>query len=144
MDTQQKNIKKTVFLLIVAMVTILALFLHKITTPRYLSNIELKINGLVMLEDKQKLNFVSDKLNESWILIAADKEDRQRLEALLQMLKPYLRKKVTIVDRSEVVATFTDDIIPVVRPSGKYLAYFKPPYEQHKMLLTLSSLLAHH
>lgn len=76
MNEQQKNIKKTLFILVAVMVTILVLFLNKITTPRYLSNIELKINGLVLIkESKAIIGMEHTQPDALWRIIVKDKDD---------------------------------------------------------------------
>jgi hypothetical protein len=151
MNEQQKNIKKTVLMIVAIMVTILALFFNKITTPRYLSTIELKINGLEFLDPKTTAALTSIN-NELWLLVASDDEDKQLLENLHSSLKNSLQKKVQVVDRAalaldaEILKTRSDrnkKIIPIIRPSGEYAAYFTAPFDSHKMILTLSSIVTH-
>jgi preprotein translocase subunit SecD len=147
MNEMQKNIKKTVLVIVAIMVTILALFINKITTPRYLSNIELKINGLELIKTSQPNIIGEDASGEYWMLLAADKEDKAAMDALHQELKPSLRDKVIVVYNAatELKAQVNrpGKIIPIIKPSGEFLGYFTYPYDTHKMTLTLSSVLTH-
>lgn len=147
MSDMQKNIKKTVLVIVAIMVTILALFINKITTPRYLSNIELKINGLELVKATEKNTLGEGVSGDYWMLLAADQEDKAALDALHQELKPSLRKKVMIVysAATELKAQVNQSkkIIPIIKPSGEFLGYFTYPYDTHKMILTLSSVVTH-
>ena len=54
--SQKRGIWLTVIACLVFMAILWGLFFHKITTPRYLSSIELRVNGLVLLEQPQLLS----------------------------------------------------------------------------------------
>lgn len=142
---QKKSIIKTIVLIVVLMATILTLFLNKITTPRYLSNIELKVNGLILRSDEYSVT-IDDKTAPTWLLLAGNDQQKILLNEFHQSLKPSLRKQINIIsDGSELLPTrlVKDGTIPVIKPSGEYFAYLKPPYDTHKMTLTLSSVITH-
>ncbi len=146
--SQSKNITKTVLILVAVMATILALFLNKITTPRYLSDIELKINGLILLKDKHR-QVMSSKLQHSqlqWMLVAQNAADQKVLEDFLSQVKKSIRKKMVVAELNSIVLPpniFPQDAILLVNPQGQWVAYVKPPYQYPKMLLTLSSVITH-
>lgn len=147
MTDMQKNIKKTVLTIVAIMVTILALFINKITTPRYLSNIELKINGLELIKETQRSSIDKAISGEYWMLLAADNEDKAALDTLHQALKTSLREKIIVVSHAgtELKAQVNrkGKIIPIVKPSGEFIGYFTYPYDKNKMILTLSSIVTH-
>ena len=150
MQTQQKNIRKTVVIIIAVMVVILLLFLNKITTPRYLSAIELKINGLVLLEPAQPLALpYSADTRGRWLLIYSDEEQRRIVQELVTGLKAGIQKKSVLLSR-EALGTAVGRLnydsginIGIINDSGALMGYFKPPFEQRKMILTYSSTVTH-
>lgn len=142
---QKKGVLKTVAILVLVMATILILFLNKITTPRYLSNIELKINGLVWLEQPQLIPVEG----EGWQLLATTPEQFQFLEQVLPQLKSRISQQTEalLIDDESLdilnkTATVYDPVIGVVS-NKRLLAYLKPPFDEHKFLLTYSSVVAH-
>ncbi len=154
-QTQQKNILKTVLTIVVIMVVILLLFFNKITTPRYLSNIELKINGLILLSEPQSLTFDSNELitkhqGKEWVLIAVDEEQKKALDILESKLKKPIKSHTIIMDAdSKLQASLSKQLpkfpetIAIISPNKQLVAYFKPPFERNKMLLTYSSIFTH-
>ena len=145
MQQQQKNIRKTVVVIVAIMATFLALFFHKITTPRYLSDIELKINGLTLLKQPVSSASVlansqsSITTNDRWIVVANNVADKKILEMLHASLKRSLQDKLTIVEQPNTKA----QKVSIIKPDNLYIGYFTPPYDLNKMKLTLSSLLTH-
>lgn len=148
MSEQKTNIKKTVLMLIAIMVTILILFFNKITTPRYLSNIELKVNGFILIDEAKGSIVEGDFSKGQWSLVVTDEEDKRFLDTLLPNLKSKVNNQLTVVDGS--ILTLNQDlntttkIIPILKPSGEFLGYFKSPFDHDKMILTLSSIVTHH
>ncbi len=152
-QVQQKNILKTVLTIVVVMVVILLLFFNKITTPRYLSNIELKINGLILLSqpysiDENKLKNKQEA--KEWMLIAVDEEQKKALDDLERKLKKPIKGQTIIVDAdSELRASLSKrlpkfpETIAIINPKQQLVAYFKPPFDRNKMLLTYSSVFTH-
>lgn len=144
---QQKNIKKTVWVLVAIMVTILVLFINKITTPRYLSQIELKINGLVLLGKESTQTIEELKSSSSWTLLVDSEEEKKLLENIMLSLDNSVKKTITVVEENTL--NFQSDIqtnkstIPIIKPSGEYIAYLVSPYDRNKVILTLSSVVTH-
>lgn len=144
--SQNKNIIKTVLILVVAMATILLLFLNKITTPRYLSDVELRINGLILVKEKQQLIPSDIEKSDQWFLIAQNEKDEKTVEKFLAAAKKSIRTKMTSAELDSIVVTknaLPEQTILLANPQGQLVAYLKPPYDQHKMLLTLSSVITH-
>jgi hypothetical protein len=148
---QQKSIKKTVWIIVAIMVTILALFINKITTPRYLSLIELKINGLVLLKQENKA--IIDELvsNPSWLLLVDSEEERQLLKDVALLLDDSVKDNIEVMDESILSAQSgfqsgiktSKSIILIIKPTGEYIGYLVSPYNRNKVILTLSSVVTH-
>lgn len=144
-NSQQKNIFKTVIITIIVMLVILVLFLNKITTPRYLSDVELKINGLQLLEDSPLVA----STNTSWQLVAANSQQQQVLSEFVLQLKDRIRRNTQVTNLSEFSNLSLDNFYPVqeaigiINPEGQLIAYIKAPFDQQKMILTYSSLITH-
>lgn len=148
MDTQKKNIKKTVLIIVVLMSSILLLFLNKITTARYLSNIELKINGLVLLDKAEMLDIKNE--SAQWLLVANTEKQKE----LLDEFKPSLRKKAKNATQivlapiqlqsqlNKFIPNYSSNI-SIINPDHQLIGYLKPPFDEHKMLLTYSSVFTH-
>lgn len=148
MQTQDKNILKTVLIIIACMITILLLFLNKITTARYLSDIELKINGLVLLDEPPLINLVENK--QEWTLVANTEKQKQILDELQQSFRKSVKESTNIVLapialQSQLNKQLPDypSVIGVINKDKRLVAYFKPPFDDHKMLLTYSSVVTH-
>ncbi|MFT6102236.1 MAG: hypothetical protein ACJAZJ_000721 [Candidatus Endobugula sp.] len=148
---QQKSIKKTVWIIVAVMVTILALFFNKITTPRYLSLIELKINGLVLFKKENKV--IIDELvsNSSWVLLIDSEEEKQLLKDVTLLLDDSVKDNVEVISEGTLGAQydlqsdikFNKNIIPIIKPTGEYVGYLISPYNRNKVILTLSSVVTH-
>ncbi len=156
MNTQDKKILKTVLILVAVMLTILGLFLNKITTPRFLSSIELKINGYVLLNTnkdgsrKDSENIFNSHDNKQWSVVINDESQREIITGLLASLKNPMKSDTKIVLlNNEVDAKLSrqlpdrDDIIAVINDDNKLSGYFKAPFDNNKMVLTYSSVFTH-
>lgn len=104
----KKAIKRTVIILVVVMSTILLLFFNKITTPRYLSDIELKVNGFVLF-DKNAPPISAPKAwiekypqQDMWVAIIANEKDKALFEAVYIDLKSSVQKKLRLADKDSV------------------------------------------
>jgi hypothetical protein len=144
-DVQRKNILKTVLIIVAIMVTILLLFLNKITTPRYLSDIELKINKLELVKEPVTLQASGNQ----WSLLASTAEQKAVLAELMPELRPHIQEKTHIITIDSITGINSElpfdptENIGIANTEGKLIAYFKPPFDQHKMILTYSSLITH-
>lgn len=148
---QQKSIKKTVWVIVAIMVTILVLFIHKITTPRYLSQIELKINGLVLFDKADRRTVSIGDGQSSWILLVDSEEERQLFEDIFPLLDNSIKTHVEVKDENALNVAFdiqqqiqtSKSTIPLIKPNGEYIGYFVSPYDNNKIILTLSSVVTH-
>jgi hypothetical protein len=146
---QQKAITKTVAITLLVIATILALFFHKITTPRYLSVVELKINGLVLLSQAVPVTPETGS-KDRWSLIASTDSQAVLLTGFEAELKSSLKSKTQIlrgtVDLDAQLRNHIPsypDAIAIINRQQQLVGYLKPPYDQHKMLLTYASVLTH-
>ena len=137
---QKKAIIKTVSIIVVIMTTILVMFINKITTPRYLSDIELKINGLELLKPPYDVKVSNEQSH--WILVASNKEEMDVLESFYASLKTSLRKRV-VIQQQDGFPDRRDQTIAIVKSGEHYMGDLKPPYDHHKMTLTLASVITH-
>lgn len=156
MNTQDKKIFKTVSILFIVMLVILALFFNKITTPRFLSSIALKVNGYVLLNAnkdgsrKSSKNIFDSYSKEQWTIVILDESQREVITDLLDSLKNPMKSNTNIVLlNNEIEAMLSqqlpnrDDIIAVVNDANKLSGYFKAPFDNNKMVLTYSSVFTH-
>jgi hypothetical protein len=148
MEAQQKNILKTVIIIVMVMATILILFFNKLMTPRYLSDVELKINGLVLLDNPPLINV---EINESqWLLAAHTQEQKKMLDELELSLRKAVKMSTKIILAPIALQSQINKELPnystfisIINADKKLMGYFKPPFDEHKMLLTYSSVHAH-
>lgn len=147
MNQQKKNITKTVAILVFIMVSFLAMFLHKIMTPRYLSNIELKVNGLILAETPQALSVeINSNISDHWVLLIDGPKHRHIVNELRDSLKPKLRDQLDIIEQSTLKSSslaLNAESIAIFGHEHVYKGYFVPPYDVNKMKLTLSSVMTH-
>jgi hypothetical protein len=142
---QKKGILKTVFITLGLMALILILFFNKITTPRYLSNIELKINQLELL----KTPIVVAHKNQNWLLIFSSQQQQKVLLSFTDELRKSISERTAIIALEDLAPSKIDlpydsqEAIGIMKPNGELIAYFRPPFDQHKMILTYSSVFTH-
>ena len=139
--SQKKNITLTVIAAILFMATVLALFVNKITTPRYLSAIELKINGLVLLEEPIAMS--EQGAGEQWLLLVHNAQQQQVANNLLEILPKKITDNTTVINNLQRYSNLAQENILIANPSQNIIAYFTPAFEQNKMKLTYSSVFTH-
>ena len=144
---QKKNISKTIVIIVLVMVTILTLFIIKITTPRYLSNIELKINGLVLLSEPIPIPPLIEPSSSDWLLIVNDAQESALMQSIAIQVGERVEQSIRVLDR-QTLSLDSDYRLPlkriaIIKPQGQYMGYFKKPYNEHKLILTLSSVITH-
>lgn len=128
------------------MILVLTLFINKLTTPRYLSEIELKINGLILLGEPAALE--SFPTVQPWTLVANNKKQQRWLEDWMKQLPKKIKTKAAIIEKETVInpqfhREITGPKIAIVNSNQQLIGYFKPPFEKNKMKLTFSSIVAH-
>lgn len=137
---QKKNITLTVIATILFMITVLALFFNKITTPRYLSDIELKINGLKLIKPALPWERSGD---ERWILLTHNADQEKLVMILLESLPRKIALKTSVASNIVVENDLGTDVILIAKPAEGIIAYFTAPFDNNKMKLTYASLFTH-
>ncbi|MBX2809119.1 MAG: hypothetical protein KTR20_10860 [Cellvibrionaceae bacterium] len=144
---RQKNIYLTLVLSIGFMVLVLALFVNKMMTPRYLSALELKINGLMLLEQAAAIDGL--EADGTWRLLSDAPQAREFLQRFIATLPNKIQQKTQGIalppERWQVLANKlpSNNVIAIVNQQGQLMAYFTPPFNHNKMKLTYASVVAH-
>jgi len=139
--SQKKNITLTVIAAILFMATVLALFINKITTPRYLSTIELKINGLVLLNEL--VNMQAAEPGEQWILLVHNTQQQKAANALLDSLPKKIANSTAVIENTYAYSNLAQENILIANAEQTIIAYFTPTFDRNKMKLTYSSVFTH-
>jgi len=124
------------------MVMVLALFLNKITTPRYLSDIELKINGLVLIKEPIELND-AQPVNDQWLLLTHTEKHQQAASQLVESLPRKIAQYTRVQESTVSHPSLESGTILIANPQQEIIAYFTPPFDRNKMKLTYSSVFTH-
>ena len=142
---QKKNITLTVIAAILFMAAVLALFINKITTPRYLSNIELKINDLVLLDEPITLQSPngSNPQDAQWLLLTHNAEQEKAANALVESLPKKIASLTVVSENTVDYPSLDKENIFIVNTDKVIMAYFKPSFDRNKMKLTYSSVFTH-
>ena len=140
--SQKKNIYITVALILLFIVTVQALFFNKILTPRYLSDIELKINGLVLLSEPVSMQQLLS-INDKWILLIHNDEQQQAVSKLTDSLPKKIAEKTDVIENSVNYGELDQAHIFVANTKHNIIATIKPPFDINKMKLTYASVFTH-
>lgn len=157
MNTLDKKILRTVLIIAAVVSVILVLFFNKLTTPRFLSSIELKINGYVLLnadrDGSRKESpsiLTSDQDNKKWFIVVKGETEKQLINDLLPILKSPMNSNTDILLSTQIIGAKLseqlpnkDNLIAVINNEGTLSGYFKPPFDRNKMALTYSSVFTH-
>ena len=115
-------------------------------TPRYLSAIELKINGLELLKQPQAVVANS----RGWVLLFKTPTQQKMLKELVPRLGEKIQMQTHIKRYDELNIDWqslpynSEQSIGIVQPNNQLIGYFKAPFDLHKMILTYSSLVTHY
>lgn len=150
----QKKTLKTVLMIVAVIALIQGLFLNKMLTPRYLSDLDLKINGLVLLQQPQSLSAEALGLTPApgeWLLLAGNSAQQQVLTDFVAGLKTKIQQQTAIVDIQHWQGAGVDlgadydstEAIGIVDPKQRLVGYLKPPFNDYRMTLTYSSIVTH-
>lgn len=144
---QQRSIWLTVIGCLLFIAILLGLFFHKITTPRYLSAIELRINGLVLLDQPQPLPVLQLPPGKWYVLLvysgpcATDCIEHIRpLVSMLNYLQETYRQKTQlalIADNNqqllELIDTISQQNIPVTAIDDLQPSLLEDEIAKHKI-----------
>jgi hypothetical protein len=157
MNALDKKIYKTILILFVIVSVILALVFNKLMTPRFLSSIELRINGYVLLNADRDGNrkespvIVQPSLdNKKWIILVKNEAQQKLISNVFTILKDPMKSSTEVVMTTQEISakllqqiSDQDNFIAVINDDGKLSGYFKPPFDKTKVVLTYSSVFTH-
>lgn len=157
MKELDKRIYKTILIIFVAVSVIMVLVFNRLMTPRFLSTIELRINGYILLNAdrdgsrKQSPNILSaSEDNEKWFIVVDNDKEKKVITYLLSIVNDPMKSKTEVmVSTPEIDARLIeqvsqqDNFIAVINDTGKLSGYFKPPFDTNKMVVTYSSVFTH-
>ena len=130
-QAQRRGIWLTVTGCLIFISILLGLFFHKITTPRYLSIIELRINGLILLEQPQLLSAlqsgeaVAEQLPPGkWSLLVIHRgycgavciERITLVTSMLGQLQPAYREKTQLT----LIADDTAELLAIINKASQH------------------------
>jgi len=103
---------------------------------------------LILLESPQIVDVKSD--DSKWFLVANTEEQKKLLDEFYLSLRTSAKKTTEVMLapislQSQINKQLPNYVryISIINTDKKFMAYFKPPFDQHKMLLTYSSIVAH-
>ncbi|MBB6520126.1 SCO family protein [Pseudoteredinibacter isoporae] len=138
---QKAGIIKTVVGIVIAIAIMLMMFIHKINSPRVLTNEELRINGLFVLDQPRILSdfelkshrgeaFTKESLNGKWSLVFFGfthcPDICPTTMALLNELMTELNG--SILDQSQVIMVTADPARDSVEKLAEYVPFFNPEF----------------
>lgn len=140
-QTTRRGIRRTVIVLLVFIVLVLAGFINKITTPRVLSPVELQINGAILFElprsfesldlvDHRGQPFTKDQLTGGWSLVFFGfthcpdvcPTTLAQLSAWYKGLAPDVQADTRVILVTVDPARDTPEVL------GQYVPYFHPDF----------------
>jgi hypothetical protein len=157
MNALDKKIYKTIIIIVTVVSVILVLFFNKLMTPRFLSSIELRLNGYVLLNADRDGNrkqspiiFEQSSDKKQWFILVKNDVQNQLMEDFFTILKDPMKSHTEVMKTTRELTTKLtqqisdqDNFIAVINDDGKLSGYFKPPYDKTKMVLTYSSVFTH-
>lgn len=146
--TLQRNIWRTLIAALAFMAVVLLLFLNKITTPRYLSDIELRIHGLELLQ--QPLTLEAQTSNQ-WRLVSMNPQQQTKLNNALAKMPKRIQNKIETLSLDKLAEKYRETIatiegketVKIIKPNGVLFAVLHAPIETNRIVLTLSSVITH-
>jgi len=139
---QQRNIRLTIWVIVVFITTVMALFLNKITTPRVLSNMELRVNGTFVFDqprifkDFNLLNqhgepFNLESLKGKWSLLffgyTSCPDVCPSTLAVMRDMKSKMRSD-EIAEQIQIALVTVDPARDTVEALKPYMNYFDPAF----------------
>lgn len=138
---QQRGIRLTIFIIVVFITSVMALFLNKITTPRVLSNMELRVNGTFVFDqprifkdfnllDQQGEAFNLESLKGQWTLLffgyTSCPDVCPSTLAVMRDMKSKLR--TDIAEQLQIGLVTVDPARDTVESLDPYMNYFDPEF----------------
>lgn len=140
-DKQRRGIRITLLVIAVFVIAVLAGFINKITTPRVLSDLELRANGTFVFEqprifkdfsllDQNGQPFTLENMEGKWTLVffgfASCPDICPTTLALLKKVKAQLNDDIR--EQVQVVMVSVDPARDDVQSLSQYMPYFDPEF----------------
>jgi hypothetical protein len=157
MNELDKRIYKTILIIFLVVSVIMTLVFNRLMTPRFLSTIELKVNGYILLNAdrdgsrKQSPSILSaSEYNKKWFIVVDNEKEKKLITNLLSIVNDPMKSNTELmVSTPEIDSKLfkqvsnQDNFIAVINDTGKLSGYFKPPFDRNKMVVTYSSVFTH-
>ena len=139
---QQRNIRLTILVIVVFITVVMALFLNKITTPRVLSNVELRVNGTFVFDqprifkdfnllDQNGEVFNLESLKGHWSLLffgyTSCPDVCPSTLAVMRDMKSKMRSD-EIAEQIQIALVTVDPARDTVEALKPYMNYFDPEF----------------
>lgn len=157
MNELDKRIYKTIAMIFVVVSVIMVLVFNRLMTPRFLSTIELRVNGYILLnadrDGSRKLSpsiVNSNEDNKKWFIVVDNESEKELISNLLSIVNDPMKSNTEVMLSTPIIdsklfqqVSNQNNFIAVINDTGKLSGYFKPPFDRNKMVVTYSSVFTH-
>lgn len=157
MNELDKRIYKTILIIFVVVSVIMVLVFNRLMTPRFLSTVELRVNGYILLNadrdgsrKQSPIILSSSEDNKKWFIVVDNETEEKLVTSLLSILNDPMQSNTEVLLSTPEIASKLfeqvsdqDNFIAVINDTGKLSGYFKPPFDRNKMVVTYSSVFTH-
>jgi len=157
MNELDKRIYKTIAIIFVVVSVIMVLVFNRLMTPRFLSTIELRVNGYILLnadrDGSRKLSpsiVNSNEDNKKWFIVVDNESEKELISNLLSIVNDPMKSNTEVMLSTPIIdsklfqqVSNQNNFIAVINDTGKLSGYFKPPFDRNKMVVTYSSVFTH-
>ena len=157
MNELDKKIYKTILIIFVVVSVIMVLVFNRLMTPRFLSTVELRVNGYIILNaDRDGSRKASNSIlnssedNKKWFMVVGNEKEKKLIDDLLSILNDPMKSNTEVMLTTPAVdsklaeqVSNQDNFIAVINDEGTLSGYFKPPFDRNKMVVTYSSVFTH-
>jgi hypothetical protein len=157
MNELDKRIYKTILIIFVVASVIMVLVFNRLMTPRFLSTVELRVNGYILLNaDRDGSRKTSPIIlkpsegNEKWFMVVGNETEKKLISNLLSILNDPMKSETGVMLTTPAIdsklyeqVSDQDNFIAVINDEGTLSGYFKPPFDTNKMVVTYSSVFTH-
>ena len=157
MNELDKRIYKTIAIIFVVVSVIMVLVFNRLMTPRFLSTIELRVNGYILLnadrDGSRKLSpsiVSSNEDNKKWFIVVDNESEKELISNLLSIVNDPMKSNTEVMLSTPIIdsklfqqVSNQNNFIAVINDTGKLSGYFKPPFDRNKMVVTYSSVFTH-
>jgi hypothetical protein len=157
MNELDKRIYKTIAMIFVVVSVIMVLVFNRLMTPRFLSTVELRVNGYILLnadrDGSRKLSpsiVDSNEDNKKWLIVVDNESEKELISNLLSIVNDPMKSNTEVMLSTPIIdsklfqqVSNQNNFIAVINDTGKLSGYFKPPFDRNKMVVTYSSVFTH-